>query len=240
MSYAKYRQGGTDDPTRRTLTPRCRGRALTFRDLCPGRRAPSRLHAHLPPSAVREHGCRCTAPVLGPLPPPGGAAHTQRARGDREGERTQHDPHRRSPRRARARRAHRRPGRPAPGDPLAHERGDHAAQGHPPQARRLDVGARRTPHARGAGRAAAGLGHPHPGGQRVSPTFSSLGVRNYRIYGTGAFISNIGTWMGRVAQDWLVLTELTHHSSSALGIVTGLQFLPFLLAPWTGMIADRY
>ena len=75
----------------------------------------------------------------------------------------------------------------------------------------------------------------------MSPTFSSLSVRNYRIYATGAFISNIGTWMGRVAQDWLVLTELTDHSSTALGIVTGLQFLPFLLlAPWAGMIADRY
>jgi MFS family permease len=75
----------------------------------------------------------------------------------------------------------------------------------------------------------------------VSPTFASLSVRNYRIYATGAFVSNIGTWMGRVAQDWLVLTELTRHSSSALGIVTGLQFLPFLLlAPWTGVVADRF
>jgi MFS family permease len=75
----------------------------------------------------------------------------------------------------------------------------------------------------------------------VSPTFASLDIRNYRIYASGAFISNIGTWMGRVAQDWLVLTELTDHSSTALGIVTGLQFLPFLLlAPWAGMIADRY
>jgi MFS family permease len=75
----------------------------------------------------------------------------------------------------------------------------------------------------------------------MSPTFSSLSIRNYRIYATGAFVSNIGTWMGRVAQDWLVLTELTRHSSTALGIVTGLQFLPFLLlAPWAGMIADRY
>ena len=47
--------------------------------------------------------------------------------------------------------------------------------------------------------------------------------------------------MGRVGQDWLVLTQLTDHSSSALGIVTGLQFLPFLiLAPVTGMIADRF
>jgi MFS family permease len=75
----------------------------------------------------------------------------------------------------------------------------------------------------------------------VSPTFTSLDIRNYRIYAAGAFVSNIGTWMGRVAQDWLVLTELTDHSSAALGIVTGLQFLPFLLlAPWAGMIADRF
>ncbi|HEX5429063.1 MAG TPA: MFS transporter, partial [Pedococcus sp.] len=75
----------------------------------------------------------------------------------------------------------------------------------------------------------------------MSPTFSSLYVRNYRIYATGALISNIGTWMGRVAQDWLVLTEVTDHSSSALGIVTGLQFLPFLLlAPWSGVVADRF
>ena len=75
----------------------------------------------------------------------------------------------------------------------------------------------------------------------MSPTFSSLHVRNYRIYATGAFVSNIGTWMGRVAQDWLVLTQVTNHSSSALGIVTGLQFLPFLLlAPWSGVVADRF
>lgn len=75
----------------------------------------------------------------------------------------------------------------------------------------------------------------------MSPTFSSLHVHNYRIYAAGAFVSNIGTWMGRVAQDWLVLTELTDHSASALGIVTGLQFLPFLvMAPWAGMIADRF
>lgn len=75
----------------------------------------------------------------------------------------------------------------------------------------------------------------------MSPTFSALHVRNYRIYAAGAFVSNIGTWMGRVAQDWLVLTVLTEHSSAALGIVTGLQFLPFLLlAPWAGMIADRF
>ena len=67
----------------------------------------------------------------------------------------------------------------------------------------------------------------------MSPTFASLSVRNYRIYATGSLVSNVGTWMGRVGQDWLVLTQLTDHSSTALGIVTGLQFLPFLiLAPF--------
>jgi MFS family permease len=46
--------------------------------------------------------------------------------------------------------------------------------------------------------------------------------------------------MQRVAQDWLVL-ELTHNSGSALGITTGLQFLPLLLfSLWGGVIADRY
>ncbi len=75
----------------------------------------------------------------------------------------------------------------------------------------------------------------------MSPTWASLHVRNYRIYATGSVVSNVGTWMGRVGQDWLVLTQLTNHSASALGLVTGLQFLPFiLLAPFTGMVADRF
>lgn len=75
----------------------------------------------------------------------------------------------------------------------------------------------------------------------MSPTFGSLSIYNYRIWALGSMFSNVGTWMGRVSQDWVVLTELTDHSSSALGIVTGLQFLPFLLlAPWGGVIADRF
>jgi MFS family permease len=53
-------------------------------------------------------------------------------------------------------------------------------------------------------------------------------------------ISNTGSWMQRVAQDWLVL-ELTHGSGTALGITTGLQFLPLLLfSLWGGAVADRY
>jgi MFS family permease len=46
--------------------------------------------------------------------------------------------------------------------------------------------------------------------------------------------------MQRVAQDWLVLTQLTDRNASALGIVMGLQFAPqLLLLPWTGSAADR-
>ncbi|HET8601095.1 MAG TPA: MFS transporter [Segeticoccus sp.] len=75
----------------------------------------------------------------------------------------------------------------------------------------------------------------------MSPTFRSLSIYNYRLYWTGALVSNIGTWMGRVSQDWLVLTDLTHHSSTDLGTVTALQFLPLvLLAPWAGAITDRF
>jgi MFS family permease len=75
----------------------------------------------------------------------------------------------------------------------------------------------------------------------MSPTFASLSIYNYRVFAAGALISNTGTWMGRVAQDWLVLTELTPHSSVALGVVTGLQFAPLaLFAPVAGMIADRF
>lgn len=72
----------------------------------------------------------------------------------------------------------------------------------------------------------------------MSPTFQALSVRNFRLYTMGGIVSNTGTWMQRVAQDWLVL-ELTH-SGVALGITTALQFLPFLLVtPYAGLLADR-
>ncbi|HEY7929007.1 MAG TPA: MFS transporter [Steroidobacteraceae bacterium] len=70
--------------------------------------------------------------------------------------------------------------------------------------------------------------------------FRSLENFNYRLWAGGAFVSNVGTWMQRVAQDWLVLTQLTHHSASAVGVVMSLQFGPqLLLLPWTGYAADR-
>ena len=70
-------------------------------------------------------------------------------------------------------------------------------------------------------------------------TFSSLKIRNYRLYFIGQSISMCGTWMQIVAQGWLVL-ELTH-SGAQLGSVVALQFLPMLVAgPWGGLIADRF
>jgi MFS family permease len=69
--------------------------------------------------------------------------------------------------------------------------------------------------------------------------FSSLRVRNYRIFAGGALLSNTGTWMQRIAQDWLVLV-LTDNNPVALGIAAALQFLPtLLLSLWAGVLADR-
>lgn len=71
-------------------------------------------------------------------------------------------------------------------------------------------------------------------------TFRALGSFNYRIWSAGSLVSNVGTWMQRIAQDWLVLTQLTHNNATAVGIVMGLQFGPqVLLLPLTGFAADH-
>jgi MFS family permease len=71
-------------------------------------------------------------------------------------------------------------------------------------------------------------------------TFRSLRGFNYRTWAIGALVSNVGTWMQRIAQDWLVLTELTHKNATAVGVVMALQFGPqLLLLPLTGYAADR-
>ena len=69
--------------------------------------------------------------------------------------------------------------------------------------------------------------------------FSSLKVRNYRLFFAGQVVSNIGTWMQRIAQDWLVLS-LTG-SATAVGVTTALQFLPMLLfGLYGGVLVDRF
>ncbi|OLO11153.1 MFS transporter [Chromohalobacter japonicus] len=71
--------------------------------------------------------------------------------------------------------------------------------------------------------------------------FRSLRFYNYRVWAIGALVSNIGTWMQRIAQDWLVLTVLTDHDASAVGITIALQFGPqLLLLPLTGYAADHF
>ncbi len=79
-----------------------------------------------------------------------------------------------------------------------------------------------------------------PRGGPGSQTFRSLKNRNYRLFAGGQVVSLSGTWGQRVAQDWLVL-ELSGNSGVALGITTGLQFLPVLLfGLYGGVLADRY
>jgi MFS family permease len=62
--------------------------------------------------------------------------------------------------------------------------------------------------------------------------------RNYRLFFSGQVISNIGTWMQRVAQAWLILS-LTH-SPIAVGILALCQFMPFtLFSLVAGVVVDR-
>ncbi|MFI6447968.1 MFS transporter [Kitasatospora sp. NPDC050543] len=83
------------------------------------------------------------------------------------------------------------------------------------------------------GSSPTGAEFTRPGGM-----FSSLRIRNYRYFFAGQVISNTGTWMQRIAQDWLVLS-LTG-SPLAVGITTAMQFLPMLLLGlFGGVLADR-
>jgi MFS family permease len=75
---------------------------------------------------------------------------------------------------------------------------------------------------------------------RLSTTFQSLSVRNYRLFATGQLIKLVGVWMMFIAQDWLVL-DLSNNSATALGVVTALQFSPVLLLTLlSGRLADRH
>jgi MFS family permease len=69
--------------------------------------------------------------------------------------------------------------------------------------------------------------------------FSSLRIRNFRLYMTGLTVSVAGNWMQNVAVGWLVL-QLTD-SGTVLGAVTAARFAPLLvLGAWGGLVADRH
>ncbi|CAM3782991.1 MFS transporter [Kibdelosporangium persicum] len=80
---------------------------------------------------------------------------------------------------------------------------------------------------------------PPPPEQPKQGTFASLRIRNYRLFFSGQVVSNVGTWMNRIAQDWLVFT-LTGNNPVALGVAAALQFAPTLfLSLYAGVLADR-
>ncbi len=70
-----------------------------------------------------------------------------------------------------------------------------------------------------------------------SKMFSSLSIRNYRLYFIGQAFSHVGNWMQTVALGWLVL-EVTG-SGTALGTMLALRFAPLLFgAPFAGNLID--
>ncbi len=74
---------------------------------------------------------------------------------------------------------------------------------------------------------------------KILQTFSSLRIRNFRIYIIGQTISTVGNWMQNIGLAWLVL-KLTD-SGTVLGIIIALQFAPILVfGPWAGVITDRF
>ncbi|WP_181784827.1 MFS transporter, partial [Pseudonocardia pini] len=73
----------------------------------------------------------------------------------------------------------------------------------------------------------------------MGETFRSLRLREFRYFALGTLVVNVGSWMLRIGQDWLVL-EVTG-SGTAVGVTTALQFLPMLfVSPQAGKLADRY
>jgi MFS family permease len=70
-------------------------------------------------------------------------------------------------------------------------------------------------------------------------TFTSLRKHyNYRLYFSGQFLSQVGTWLQSAAMAWLVL-QMTN-SAFAVGLLAFWQFGPYaLLGLFGGALADR-
>lgn len=86
--------------------------------------------------------------------------------------------------------------------------------------------------------AAFPLRTPEPEARELPLVVRALRNRNFRLFWSGNFLSNIGTWMQNVAQGWLVLT-LTD-SAFWLGVVGFAGSIPFLFFTlFGGVIADR-
>ena len=69
-------------------------------------------------------------------------------------------------------------------------------------------------------------------------TFSSLALRNFRLFFAGQLVSQVGNWLTTVALTLLVLHRT--HSGVAVGLLVACQFAPLLvLGSWAGLVADR-
>ena len=80
---------------------------------------------------------------------------------------------------------------------------------------------------------------PSASGPR-SATFASFRFPNYRLWFAAALVANVGMWAQRIGMDWIVLTDLSDESGTAVGLSVALQFLPtLLLSPYAGLLADR-
>ncbi|HZT65323.1 MAG TPA: MFS transporter [Acidimicrobiales bacterium] len=76
------------------------------------------------------------------------------------------------------------------------------------------------------------------GGRLVGETFSSLRIRNFRLFFVGQLVSNSGNWLTIVALTLLVLHRTDR--GTAVGLLSACQFGPMLvLSAWAGLVADR-
>lgn len=82
---------------------------------------------------------------------------------------------------------------------------------------------------------------PTPAPSALNRIAAALTYRDFRVLWCGAFLSTIGTWMQKVAQNWLVLTITGTSSAFFLGLDSFLGELPILLLTVVGgVVADRY
>ena len=69
-------------------------------------------------------------------------------------------------------------------------------------------------------------------------SFDSLRHRDFRLFWTGALLSNVGTWMQTTALAWYVF--LLTHSAFWVSFVTFANLFPMVLAPIGGVVTDRF
>ena len=74
----------------------------------------------------------------------------------------------------------------------------------------------------------------------VSPTFRALNSRNYRLF-RRRLVPLQHRHLAAAGRPGLAGPDPDRHAGAAVGITTGLQFLPTLLfSPFAGVLADRY